>query len=136
MDRLQTMRVFEQVASQKSFAAVARKLAVAPSIVTRHVMSLEDHLGAQLLQRTTRRLALTAAGEAYLDRVRAILLSIDEADEAAHADAREMSGRVRVLSLPGLATHLVAPAIAAFRRQHPKLTIDLHCDRWVTLSME
>lgn len=136
MDKLQSMKVFEQVASEKSFSAVARGLAVSPSIVTRHVRHLEDQLGVQLLQRTTRRLALTAAGEAYLDRVRGILLAIHEADEAARTHARAMSGRVRVLSLPGLATHLVAPAIAAFRRQHPKVTIDLHCDSWVTNSME
>ena len=67
-----------------------------------------------------------AAGEAYLDRVRGILGDIDEAEEAVHSHAREMSGSVRVASLPGMATHLVAPAIAEFRRLHPKVTIELH----------
>jgi DNA-binding transcriptional LysR family regulator len=128
MDRLQSMRVFEQVVAENGFAACARKLALSPAQVTRMVRSLEDHLGVQLLQRTTRRLALTATGEAYLDRVRGILSESNAADEAAHSHAREMSGRVRVLSLPGMATHLVAPAIAEFRRQHPKVTIDLRSD--------
>ena len=128
MDRLQSMRVFEQVVAKNGFAACARKLALAPAQVTRMVRSLEDHLGVQLLQRTTRRLALTAAGEAYLDRVRSILSEVDAAEDAAHSDAREMSGRVRVLSLPGMATHLVAPAIADFRRQHPLVTIELRSD--------
>jgi DNA-binding transcriptional LysR family regulator len=54
----------------------------------------------RLLQRTTRRLALTAAGETYLDRVRSILSDLEAAEEAAHSHAREMSGSVRVLSLP------------------------------------
>ena len=128
MDRLQAMRVFERVVAESGFAAAARKLDLPPSTVTRLVQDLEDQLGARLLQRTTRRLALTPAGEAYLDRVRGILDDIDEAEEAVHDHAREMSGSVRVVSLPGTSTHLVAPAIAAFRRLHPKVTMELRTD--------
>ncbi len=128
MDRLQSMKVFEQVVTEKGFAAGARKLDLSAATVTRLVRDLEDHLGVQLLQRSTRRLALTSAGEAYLERVRDILRDIAEAEEAVHSQAREMSGRVRVLALPGVATHLVAPAIAEFRRQHPKVAIELHSD--------
>lgn len=128
MDRLQSMRVFEQVVAESGFAAAARKLDLSPAMVTRLVQNLEDHLGVRLLQRTTRRISLTPAGDAYLDRVRGILSDLDGAEEAALSHAREMSGRVRVLSLPGMATHLVAPAVAEFRRQHPKVTIDLRCD--------
>lgn len=128
MDRLQAMRVFEQVVAQKGFAAAARKLDLPPSTVTRLVRNLEDHLGAQLLQRTTRQLALTAAGAAYLDRIRGILDDLDEAEESVHDHAREMSGSVRVLSLPGMATHVVAPAVAAFRRRHPLVTMELRTD--------
>jgi DNA-binding transcriptional LysR family regulator len=60
--------------------------------------------------------------------VRSILSDVDAAEEAAHSDAREMSGSVRVLSLPGMPTHLVAPVIAEFRRQHPKVTVQLRSD--------
>lgn len=128
MDRLQAMRVFEQVVTEKGFAAAARKLDLPPSTVTRLVKDLEDHLGVQLLLRTTRRLALTPAGEAYVERVRNILDELDEAEEAVGEHAMEMSGSVRVLALPGLSTHLVAPAAAAFRRRHPKVTVDLRSD--------
>jgi DNA-binding transcriptional LysR family regulator len=128
MDRLQSMRVFEQVVAENGFSATARKLGLAPATVTRLVRHLEDHLGVRLLQRSTRRLALTPAGETYLDRVRGILSDIDDTEEAVHSHAREMSGSVRVASLPGMATHLVAPAIAEFRRLHPKVTIELHSD--------
>jgi DNA-binding transcriptional LysR family regulator len=128
MDRLQSMNVFKQVVAENGFAAGARKLGLSPARVTRLVKELEDHLGVQLLQRTTRRLALTAAGEAYLDRVGSILSDVDAAEEAAHSHASEMSGSVRVLSLPGMPTHLVAPAIAEFRRQHPKVTVQLRSD--------
>jgi DNA-binding transcriptional LysR family regulator len=128
MDRLQSMNVFKHVVAENGFAAGARKLGLSPAQVTRTVQHLEDHLGVQLLRRTTRRLALTAAGETYLDRVRAILSDVDAAAEAAHSHACEISGKIRVRSLPGMPTHLVAPAIAEFRRQHPKVIVDLSSD--------
>jgi DNA-binding transcriptional LysR family regulator len=136
MDRLQSMRVFEQVVAENGFAAGARKLGLAPATATRLVRDLEEFLGVRLLQRSSRRLALTSAGEAYLERLRGILSDIDEAAEAAHSQAREMSGSVRVLSLPGMATHLVAPAIAEFRRLHPKVTIELHSDMLASRGIE
>jgi DNA-binding transcriptional LysR family regulator len=136
MDRLQSMRAFEQVVTESGFAASARKSGLSPATVTRLVRDLEDHLGVRLLQRSTRRLALTPAGEAYLDRVRGILGDIDAAEEAVHNHAREMCGSVRVASLPGMATHLVAPAIAEFRRLHPKVTIELHSDVLAYRSIE
>ena len=128
MDRLSAMHVFEQVVAESGFAAAARKLGLAPATVTRLVGDLERHLGVRLLQRTTRRLALTAAGEVFLDRARGILSEVAEAEEEARSDAREVSGCVRVVALPGLATHLVAPAIAEFRSLHPKVTIELQSD--------
>jgi len=128
MDKLQSMRVFEQVVAENGFAAGARKLGLSPARVTRLVQGLEDHLGVRLLQRSTRRLALTAAGAAYLDRVRGILSDVVATEEAAHSHVHEVSGCVRVLSLPGLFTCLVAPAIAEFRRQHPAVTLELRSD--------
>jgi DNA-binding transcriptional LysR family regulator len=128
MDRFQAMRVFEQVVAEKGFAAAARKMDLPPSTVTRLVQELEEYLGVRLLQRTTRRLSLTPAGESYLDRVRDLLGDLDDAEEAVHDHAREMSGSVRVLALPGMATHVVAPAVAAFRRQYPKVTMELRSD--------
>jgi DNA-binding transcriptional LysR family regulator len=136
MDRLQAMRVFEQVVAENGFAAAARKLDLPPSTVTRLVKDLEDHLRVQLLLRSTRRLALTPAGEAYLERVRTILGALDAAEEAVSEHATEMSGSVRVLALPGLSTHLVAPAAAAFRRLHPRVTIDLRSDLQPTQGLE
>ncbi|GAB2604087.1 LysR family transcriptional regulator [Ramlibacter solisilvae] len=120
------MRVFEQVVTERGFAAAARKLELAPAVVTRLVGDLEKHLGVRLLNRTTRQISLTPAGEAYLGRLRDILSDIDEADALAHAHTLEMTGVVRVLALPTLATHLVAPAIAGFQRQFPKVQIELH----------
>ncbi|WP_280155014.1 LysR family transcriptional regulator [Piscinibacter sp. XHJ-5] len=128
MDRLQSMKAFEQVVAENGFAAGARKMGMSPSVVTRLVVDLESHLGVRLLQRTTRRLVLTPAGETYLSRVRGILSDIESAEDDVNSHSREMSGIVRVAALPGMATHLVAPAIAEFRRLHPKVTIELHSD--------
>ncbi|MDO9158327.1 MAG: LysR family transcriptional regulator, partial [Burkholderiaceae bacterium] len=77
MDRLLSMRVFQQVADAGSFAAAARQLDLSPAAVTRLVVDLEEHLGTRLMQRTTRRLSLTEAGHTYLGRVRHILQDID-----------------------------------------------------------
>ena len=120
------MRVFQQVVDEGGFAAAARKLDLTPAAVTRLIGDLEKHLGVRLLQRTTRRLSLTPAGEAYLSRLRHILGDIDEADALAHAHNREMSGTVRVLAMPVVATHILAPAIPEFQRQYPEIVLEIH----------
>lgn len=122
------MRVFQQVVDEGGFAAAARKLDLSPAVVTRLMGDLERHLGVRLLQRTTRRLALTPAGESYLSRLRVILSDIDEAADMVHAHSREMSGTVRILALPVVATHLLAPAVASFQARHPEVVLDVHVE--------
>jgi DNA-binding transcriptional LysR family regulator len=128
MDRLQSMRVFQQVVDDGSFAAAARKFDLSAAVVTRLVGDLENHLGARLLQRTTRRLALTEVGETYLARVRHILNDIDEAHAAAQANAEEMSGVIRILAPPLIGVHVLAPLVAEFGRLYPKIVLDIHVD--------
>jgi len=128
MDQLLSMRVFQQVVDEGGFAAAARKLDLAPAVVTRLVGDLEKRLGVRLLQRTTRSLSLTPAGQGYLARLRVILSDIEEADGAATAHAREMSGTLRLLTSPALATHVVSPAIAEFQRRHPQVVLDIHVE--------
>jgi len=136
MDRLQSMRVFQQVVDEGGFAAAARKLELTPAAVTRLVSDLEKHLGVRLLQRTTRRLSLTPAGEAYLSRLRSILSDMEEAEALATAHSREMSGTVRVLAPPVVATHIIAPAIAEFQRQFPEVVLELHVEDTVDPNVE
>jgi DNA-binding transcriptional LysR family regulator len=125
MDRLMSMRVFQKVIDEGGFAAAARALEMSPAVVTRLVADLEAHLGARLLHRSTRRLSLSAAGEGYLARVRVILQDIDEADLAASSQTRALSGTLRVLAPPVLATHVLAPLIVRFRQLHPKILLDI-----------
>ena len=125
MDRLQSMRVFERVVAEGGFAAAARALDLSPPVVTRLVADLEDHLGTRLLQRSTRRVSLTEAGQVYLTRVRSILQDIDEADAIASAHTQELVGLLRVHAPPVLASHVIAPLLAGFRERYPKILIDL-----------
>jgi DNA-binding transcriptional LysR family regulator len=125
MDRLQSMRVFQRVVEEGGFAAAARKLDLDPAVVTRLVADLEQHLGARLLQRTTRRVSLTPAGEEYVARLRTILGEIDEADASVRGQAQELRGRLRILALPVVCTHMLAPAIVRFHELHPDIQVEL-----------
>ena len=136
MDRLLSMRVFQRVVEEGGFAAAARQLDMSPPVVTRLVADLEAHLGARLLQRSTRRLALTEAGQDYLDRVRHILQDIDEADAAVSAQTREPEGVLRLQATPALASHLVAPILSGFSLMYPQIEVELVADVGAHLPIE
>lgn len=128
MDHLISMRVFERVADEGGFAAAARAMDMSPPVVTRVIAELEAHLGTRLFQRTTRRVSLTEAGQAYLARVRQILLDVDEADAIASAHTNELSGRLRVHTQPVLASYVIAPLLSAFRQRHPGIVVDIEVE--------
>lgn len=130
------MRVFQQVVDEGGFAAAARRLDLSPAVVTRLVGDLEGALGVRLLNRTTRRLSLTQAGEAYLQRVRLILRDIDEAEAVAQAESRAISGTLRLCAMPVVATHLLAPAVAQFQQMHPGVVVDINVSASPESTME
>jgi DNA-binding transcriptional LysR family regulator len=125
MDRLHSMRVFTRVIDAGSFAAAARELNLSPAVVTRLVADLEEHLGARLINRTTRSLALTETGGAYLERVRQIVGEVDEAEALASAATSEPRGHLRVLVPPAFAVHQIAKHLPKFRAQYPLVTLEL-----------
>ena len=122
------MRVFQRVVDDGGFASAARTLDISPATVTRLFGDLEQHLGARLMQRTTRKLALTEAGEVYLLRVRSILNEIDDAESAVGTSTQELQGTVHVLASPVLASYFLAPHIAAWRQRHPKVALEVAID--------
>jgi DNA-binding transcriptional LysR family regulator len=136
MDRLQAMRVFERVVDEGGFAAAARSLDMSAPVVTRMVAELESQLGTRLLQRSTRRVSLTEAGQSYLDRVRHILQDVDEADAAAGAHATEVAGVLRLQARPVLASFLLPPLISEFRRRYPLIHFDIEADFLGDTSIE
>jgi DNA-binding transcriptional LysR family regulator len=119
------MRVFSRVVEEGSFAGAARELNLSPAVVTRLVADLEEHLGARLMNRTTRRLALTDTGELYLERVRQILTEVEEAEALASAATTDPRGHLRVLAPPAFAVHQLAKHLPKFRAMYPKVTIEL-----------
>ncbi|SUD41385.1 LysR family transcriptional regulator [Ectopseudomonas mendocina] len=125
MDTLHAMRVFIQVVERGSFTAAAQALDLSTAQVSRLIADLEQHLQARLLQRTTRRLALTETGERYLERSRQILGQIDEADAEARGAHLTPSGRLRVHTMTGLGLQHLTPLIARYAERYPQVVVEL-----------
>jgi DNA-binding transcriptional LysR family regulator len=123
MDRFEAMQLFVSVAEQHSFAAAARRHAVAPARVTRAVAALEAKIGARLLHRTTRAVRLTEAGLTYLGQCKRILSELEVAEALAATSHRELSGLVSVTA-PVLFGRLhVTKVVNAFLEQHPRVSM-------------
>jgi DNA-binding transcriptional LysR family regulator len=134
MDRIDAMQAFVAVADLSGFAPAARKLGLSPSGMTRLIAALEDRLGARLLQRTTRSVALTDAGSRYLERVRRILGDIEEAEAAAEGERTRPSGRLVVSAPVGFGRLHVSPVMSAFLKRYPEVSGELRLeDRLVNL---
>ncbi len=130
------MRVFQRVVDDGGFAAAARTLDLSPATVTRLFGDLEQHLGARLMQRTTRKLALTEVGELYLLRVRSILGEIDDAEAAVGSSTQELHGTVHVLATPVLASYVLAPHVGHWRQRYPKVALDITVDPFPQTRVE
>ena len=137
MDRIDAMQAFVTVADLKGFAPAARKLGVSPSGVTRLIAALEERLGARLLQRTTRQVALTDAGARYLERARRILGDVEEAESAAEGERTRPGGRLVVSAPNGFGRLHVSPVVSAYLQRYPEVSADLRLsDRMINLVEE
>lgn len=125
MDRLEAMQVFVTVADLHGFAPAARKLRLSPSAVTRMIAALEEHLGARLLQRTTRQVRLTDVGTRYLERARRILSDIEEAEGSAREERNRPSGRLVVSAPVGFGRLHVGPVMTAYLKRYPDVACEL-----------
>jgi DNA-binding transcriptional LysR family regulator len=125
MDTLQNMRVFVRVVEAGSFTGAAQHLNTTTAYASRAVSDLEAHLRTRLLNRTTRRIALTEAGERYLQRCEQILAYVDQAEaEAGDAHARP-SGKLKVHAMTSFGQHYVVPAVGKYQAQYPDVHIEL-----------
>src|SRR6202166_1841936 len=125
MDRIDAMQAFVAVADLRGFAPAARKLGQSPSNVTRLIAALEHRLGARLLQRTTRQVALTDVGTRYLERVRRILSDVEEAEGAAEGERTLPSGRLVVSAPVGFGRLHVSPVMSAYLKRYPEVSAEL-----------
>src|ERR1700733_16266200 len=125
MDRIDAMQAFVAVAALHGFAPAARKLGLSPSAVTRLIAALEDRLGARLLQRTTRQVALTDIGARYLERARRILADVEEAERAAEGERTRPSGRLVISAPAGFGRLHVSPVLTAYLKRHREVSAEL-----------
>jgi DNA-binding transcriptional LysR family regulator len=137
MDRLYLMTVFVAVAEEESFAAAGRRLAMSPPAVTRAIALLEDRLGVKLLNRTTRVVRATEAGQRYLEDARRVISAADEADEAAVGINAEPRGHMTVTAPVLFGRMYIVQGIAEYLHRYPETTLSaLFLDRVVNLLEE
>ena len=128
MDNVKAMRLFLTVVQTGSLSGAGRQSGLSPASVSRQITALEDDLGVRLLNRTSRRLSLTEAGQVYLEHAERLLHDIDELRDAVSQMAVKPRGTLRIQSRISLGTQHVAPLIPTFLALYPDLKIDL----WLT----
>jgi LysR family transcriptional regulator, regulator for bpeEF and oprC len=137
MDQLLAMRVFSRVAERGSFAKAADELDISRAAASAHVAALEKHLGARLLNRTTRRVNLTTEGADYLVRTRRILDELADAEETLRGTRSKPQGRLRVDVPVSFGRYLLLPALPEFVKRYPEIELDIRLnDRVVDLVAE
>jgi len=125
MDLLAAFRTYVRVAESGSFSAVAREMGATQPAVSRQVSALEEHLGARLIQRTTRSLTLTEEGRVLLDHARRVLDCVEEAEAAVGRGHPSVSGLVRIATPASFGRLHVAPLIGRLLDRHPELLVEL-----------
>jgi len=122
---LRHLRYFVAVAEEASFTSAARRVHVAQQVLSTQIRQLEDALGVQLLERTSRGARLTVAGEAFLDSARETLSALERGVAAARNSARARPGRITVGLSAAASGEIRTELLSAFRRAHPRIEVDL-----------
>ena len=131
------LAAFVQVAEHLSVSAAAQTLGVSKSVVSKRVAQLEQAVRATLFARSTRRVALTPAGEAYLDFARNALRAVADADERLRDLRQELSGQIRITAPVSWGQQVLAPLLPDFLARHPAIEIDLLLgDRLMDIAYE
>jgi DNA-binding transcriptional LysR family regulator len=137
MDRFRAMQAFVRIVDGGSLSAAARSLGVSLPAVVRMLAALEDHLGSRLLNRTTRRMSLTDAGQAYYERARQILAEVQDAEVSASSARRRPAGTLSLTAPVVYGRLKLLPVLAEYRRRFPEVAIRLLLlDRNVNLIEE
>ncbi len=128
LTQLDGLLAFWKVAEHRGFASAAGELEVSPSALSQAIRTLEARLGAQLLNRTTRSVSLTEAGEAYLARIRPALVDVLDAGEQLNAQQGRPSGVLRINAARISIAMVLQPLIARFLKAYPDIQIELTND--------
>ena len=137
MDTLTRMRAFLSVVENEGFSAASRKTGRSKALLSKYVRELEDELGVLLINRTTRQVALTAAGEIYVARASAILADLAALQEEAREATGEAKGSLRVTAARTFGDAELGLSLVEFSAAHPDISLDLHLnDSFVNLVEE
>ncbi|MBB3999019.1 LysR family transcriptional regulator [Aureimonas pseudogalii] len=137
MDTLTRMRAFLSVVDAEGFSAAARKTGRSKALLSKYVRELEDELGVLLINRTTRQVALTAAGEIYVSRASTILADLEALNEEAREATGEARGTLRVTAARTFGDAALGLSLVEFSAAHPDISLDLHLnDAFVNLVDE
>jgi DNA-binding transcriptional LysR family regulator len=137
MDQFKQISTFVEVAARGSLTAAARSEGIAPAMIGRRLDALEERLGVKLLQRTTRKIALTNEGVAFLEDCQRILAELEEAESAVSERSARASGHLLISAPAGFGRQHVAPLIPSFLAHHGGVSVTLNLnDRVVDLIGE
>lgn len=128
MDLLDAITAFVRAAERGGFTAAARDLNVSQPHITRAVGQLEERLGTRLFQRSTRAMTLTDEGQDYLEKCRAILAALEDADQSVGQGAENLTGKLRIFAPVSLGRMWVVPRLPEFMQRHPALDVHLIFD--------
>lgn len=126
MSELRQIRAFVEVAQRGSFTAAAEVLATSATSVSRAIKDLEHDLGCRLLNRSTRKVALTPAGYRYAERCRHVLTELAEARSEVRARQEGLNGKLRIASPTSFGLHRLEPVLTSFARQNPAIELELN----------
>ena len=137
MDTMQSLKVFLTVVDEKSFSRAAERLDLSRAVVSKHVKNLEEEVGTRLLERTTRRIALTDSGRTFYERAQRAVSELDEAMLEAGLSTTTPRGKLRVTCSVSFGVLHLSGAISAFLDRYPDIRIELDLsDRFVDLAEE
>jgi DNA-binding transcriptional LysR family regulator len=125
MDHLGDLDVFARVVTAKGMSAAGRELNLSPAVISKRIRRLEERLGVRLLQRTTRQIALTEAGQGFYERVISILSSVEEAEAWVARGSDTARGVLKISAPTTFGRMHIAPYLNDFLGQHPAVTVDL-----------
>jgi DNA-binding transcriptional LysR family regulator len=125
MTNLGDLEIFAKVVSTGSMSLAGRALGFSPAVISKRIKRLEDRLGTRLLQRTTRQISLTEAGQGFYDRVLGILAGLEEAEYYISGRSAQMHGTLKVSAPTSFGRMHIAPHLKRFMEEHPELAINL-----------
>ena len=123
MDRFTEIELFVQVAETGSLSRAAEALGLSNAAASRHLSSLEDRLGARLVERNTRRLYLTDTGQEFFNRAKTVLTDLKDAEDTVNASTLNPTGTLRITASLSFAMHHVAPLIREYTQRYPNVTV-------------